>query len=502
MYNALVIDDDYLVRSYLKTLDTWGQEEFLITADVRDGEEALEVLKDKEIDLVLTDISMPLMDGIELIRSIRSKDKDVYIIVLSCHDDFKYVKEAMKLGADEYILKNSLKEETLAPVLKQARSEIIKRKAPKETIEIKNNIIEDLENENENFILINKVLSGIETDQENSGVRSYFNSAVISIIVSIKQMTKEEEIKIQRLRKKIENQLGDVAIYLGRGVLSCFLDLSDEHRSSEMRQQLIRSATACYRLCVKEEMDFRVGVSEICMGHLSVRQAFMQSREAIKQGFYSDKQIIYYSKELKSTKEIPKSAKEMLKYSKTLFYLVSKEEYKGLCENVCIDFEELRTLDRSVIHWLRHLGEDISGKEQNYNYIVTINQVKEVLDGFADTYFSDEGAIPETVTAPVKKAVGFVLKNYKNPIGLSETAEEVGVNASYLSYIFSKEMGIGFSTFLLNQRIDCAKKMLRDSDMKITEIALCSGFNDYHYFAKTFKKVTGVSPANYRKDDE
>ena len=112
MRKALLADDDFLVRSYLKMLSSWEKAGFEITADVRDGEEALEVLDREKIDLVVTDIAMPLMDGIELIREIRRKYPDIYVIVLSCHDEFEYVKKAMKEGADEYVLKNTLNEES------------------------------------------------------------------------------------------------------------------------------------------------------------------------------------------------------------------------------------------------------------------------------------------------------------------------------------------------------------------------------------------------------
>ena len=111
MRKALLADDDFLVRSYLKMLSSWEKAGFEITADVRDGEEALEVLDREKIDLVVTDIAMPLMDGIELIREIRRKYPDIYVIVLSCHDEFEYVKKAMKEGADEYVLKNTLNEQ-------------------------------------------------------------------------------------------------------------------------------------------------------------------------------------------------------------------------------------------------------------------------------------------------------------------------------------------------------------------------------------------------------
>ena len=120
MYRTLVADDDFLVRSYLKTLDSWERAGYEIVDDAEDGEEAYGFLQKEKIDVLVTDLTMPVMDGIELIRKIREENRDIYIIVLSCHDDFEYVKEAMRLGADEYVLKNSLDEDSLYDTLEKS----------------------------------------------------------------------------------------------------------------------------------------------------------------------------------------------------------------------------------------------------------------------------------------------------------------------------------------------------------------------------------------------
>ena len=91
MYRTLVADDDFLVRSYLKTLDSWEKAGYEIVDDAEDGEEAYGFLQKEKIDVLVTDLTMPVMDGIELIRKIREENRDIYIIVLSCHDDFEYV---------------------------------------------------------------------------------------------------------------------------------------------------------------------------------------------------------------------------------------------------------------------------------------------------------------------------------------------------------------------------------------------------------------------------
>lgn len=111
-------------QELFEDLERLGKAGYEVVKDVQDGEEALRVLEEEKIDVVITDISMPLMDGIELIRHIREEKENIYIMVLSCHDDFEYVKEAMRLGADEYILKNTLDEDTLFEILEKSRHHI------------------------------------------------------------------------------------------------------------------------------------------------------------------------------------------------------------------------------------------------------------------------------------------------------------------------------------------------------------------------------------------
>lgn len=106
------------------------------------------------------------------------------------------------------------------------------------------------------------------------------------------------------------------------------------------------------------------------------------------------------------------------------------------------------------------------------------------------------------ISQPVRIAADYVARHYKEAVGLGDAAEAAGVNSTYLSYLFSQEMGIGFAGYLLNLRMEYAKKLLRETTLKMWQVAEQSGFNDYHYFSKVFKKAEGMSPAQYRKRSE
>ena len=189
MYRTLVADDDFLVRSYLKTLDSWEKAGYEIVDDAEDGEEAYGFLQKEKIDVLVTDLTMPVMDGIELIRKIREENRDIYIIVLSCHDDFEYVKEAMRLGADEYVLKNSLDEDSLYDTLeKSARLIENRRKKSQEQAQARKLI--HLGSHALKYYFFNGLISGMLKNQAREEKRveagiagKYFNSAVICMFM-------------------------------------------------------------------------------------------------------------------------------------------------------------------------------------------------------------------------------------------------------------------------------------------------------------------------------
>ena len=124
MIKALIVDDDFLVRMFLKQLINWESQGFELVGDACGGEEALELIDQFSPELIITDLSMPGMDGIELIERTRARLPDSYIIALSCHGEFEYVKEAMKQGANEYVLKNLLDASGLCKQLETARTKL------------------------------------------------------------------------------------------------------------------------------------------------------------------------------------------------------------------------------------------------------------------------------------------------------------------------------------------------------------------------------------------
>ena len=522
MKKALLADDDYLVRSYLKMLPAWEEAGFCIHADVRDGEEALDVLEKETIDLVVTDIAMPLIDGIQLIHEIRKRYKNIYIIALSCHDEFEYVKRAMQEGADEYILKNTLDEKSLYSILSVAMSHIEKRHIENKELETEARPSQ-IQFSNKKYLFFNQVLVGSlkgeerEQEQKKAGVKGiYKNSAVIVLKLEEKETIEDpwEEIKkeqyclefLERLTKEVDELLVEhenerEIIYIGNGVFCCFIDLSEIHKSSVMYQKLTSTASACYKICKKEKECFSIGVSNICIGFESLRQAYQQARTMVKMCFYEEGGIAYYENGKCVGTKLPSEAEIMIQQIDVFKYKHDRDGFQKMGEQAVGAFKRESTEKRLVFQWLRKVRRVCGIDEEEYfvgGY--SIEKVIEVLKKIEENFFQeDKRGISEKVSQPVRIAEEYVANHFRESIGLNDAANVAGVNSTYLSYLFHQEMGIGFASYLLNLRIEYAKKILVESSLKMREISEKSGFNDYHYFSKVFKKMNGVSPAEYRK---
>lgn len=525
MKKALLVDDDFLVRTYLKMLPSWEKAGFDIVADVRDGEEALEVLDKESIELVVTDIAMPLVDGIELIKEIRKRYTGVYIIVLSCHDEFEYVKQAMKEGADEYVLKNTLNEESLYTLLVDADKKLGEKSGKEEKRQPvdKNKQMAGI---NKKFLFFNKVLAGTmtveerEEERKRSGVRGkYQNSAVV--LMRLEEFgdgkdpleeVKKEQYCLEFLEKIYAGKKKDgegpkaetEVIYLGNGNFCCFVDLSDIYKSSAMYQILMDVSSACYKLCQQEEYTYRIGVSNICIGSDALRQAYQQARLMIKMEFYSKDNISYYEVENEMGTELPMEARALLEQFDTIKHGNKKAEFEKLADAAVEAFEREKTESTLVLQWLKKIEHFLTEHLPEKKCMIhNIGQVRERLKEISEQLFECKRIdIPEKLNQSVRRAVEYTMRHYREGISLNDVAGAAGVNSTYLSYLFHQEMGIGFANYLLNLRIEYAKKLLRESNLKIVKISEQAGFNDYHYFSKVFKKTVGKSPARYRKEVE
>lgn len=524
MIKVIIVDDDFLVRSYLKQLKAWEDEDFLLVGEARDGEEALTLIRDEKPDLILTDITMPVMDGIELIRQIKQDNLVSHIVVLSCHDDFEYVREALKLGADEYVLKNSLSEESLKKLLKTVKDQYQNNQIEKKDEKKKEKLIK-LGSQSLKVEFFNQLLAGGLTGlekalkAEEAGIVGRFYHSVV-IAVSLLNWKDHQELdplwdsqtkadQLQTSYKDILKQMEEgnkgtyECIYLSEGYFCIFLDLSEETSQSMMQEKVALVVSNIEHLNKSiEDYEAVIGISQICTGIESLRKAYLQSREAVKYRFYCKEPVLYYKENRRIMSQVPIEAQQLQKEMAQLIASKQKDKIKESFDKAIELFRDNMVDGKQVIYWFKELDRmaNIQRDNKEFNHIYEVRQLMGLILAYeAVCQFGQDLKLGEDSSSSVQKAVEYIRNHYQEPINLENVADNISLNSAYLSFLFKQETGINFSSFLLSCRLDCAKGLLKTTDKKVKDIASLSGFNDYRYFCKTFKKMLGVRPADYRK---
>lgn len=219
--------------------------------------------------------------------------------------------------------------------------------------------------------------------------------------------------------------------------------------------------------------------------------------------FYEKKEILYFEGRKKADSVLPESAEKLEGQISRLKAGKDRKKAEELWTQVLADCQDRYTDGRLLVQWLKKLNQTAGIEKEPiwYGDIESFEKFREKGSAcISQLFVGEEDAVPEGISAAVKKALEFIREHYEAPISLQDAADAAEVNPAYLSYLFKQEMKIGFSNYVQELRIDCAKKLLSETNCKVKDVALRSGFGDYHYFSKTFKKFTGLSPAEYRKE--
>lgn len=499
MYRIMIVDDDMIVRMYLKDMIQREDYGFCVSETARDGVEALELIKKEIPDVILTDISMPRMDGIEFIERVRKEGYQGVINVLSCHDDFDYVRRAMQLGADDYLLKNHLNADAMNDVMKKMEQQIQER-------------VDKFGEKNEIDHLIHKGIDLVQREfleqillkgspfevsevqlREAKLSKSYKQLTAIMLLAERADKNQVRELKSLYMQK-MDGESVDLML-LNDSLMVLLIDLTNIPSTAKCQEKTGRLQVMILHIA-KEYLNLNVSMasSAICSGKTGVSEAILQADNVLKNRFYGEGCWTYQHNSVFS-EQLPERA---ISFSEKILKLIADENVlRREFFNAYKAIREVRVIPENVHEWFQKLNQrlGISYKKQFYfeDYQGLIEEY--VLWG-RNHSLPD---IPNHLSPAVKRAVQYVQKHYCETIGLNEAANEAELSMAYFSTIFKKEMGIGFSEYLVNLRLERVCTRFRTSSASIKEIAEESGFCDYPHFCRIFKKHYGVSPASYRK---
>ncbi len=528
MYELLIVDDELLVREGIKKSIDWNTLNFNQPFEAYNGIEAWEIIETSDIDVVLTDIKMPGMNGIELIKKIRSGSKPIEVIILSCYNDFEYVREAINLGACDYLFKLDMLSEDILLSIQKAVERIKTREQLDSKIEsLEKALSESIVNFKEVALIdiingkdVNIVeLSGKAADL---GIPFYTNNIIFAVIKldNIDEFfTAEHSGYEYRCKYSILNKIAEVVseyekadvIYKNIDEYLIFQQFSDCCSDKKIYAHNNEILTKIIRVL---ERNFHVrataGTSKRVRSLQNLRLAYQECSYAVDKRYFSGTgSVIYYedSVQQKDTSNIVIS--DMLKdisncgnekyvqIIRSIFEKFKAEEGLGVEDVIEISSNIIGTLLRTsanhefIIEELYKLEPSIYSRLDRFN---TINEIEEFLCRIAGEI---ENLLQERYRSEICSAIKYIEKNLTNSnLRLTNAANHVHLSKNYFGRLFRDELGVSFFEFVLSKRVSLAQELYRTTNLKVYQIANEVGYSDWRYFCKTYKKYTGQKITN------
>lgn len=495
-------------------------------AEAANGEEALACLEEQEVVLVMTDVRMPIMDGIELSRHCQEKYPHTKVIVLSGYADFEYVKSSMKKGVRDYLLKpvdpeelievlQRMKEEIDQDRSKQSELDQVKRLARTQLQEVQERYLLSLVKEEWlQFSLVKERLEQLKLDmllQED--LTAQFISVAVRDFSNQTNRVNELQMTFQMLCKELaESKPGIFAFYdLSYTNMMHFLVVLDQGFDN-YPDQLTKMIQHQIKTLLKLETVIGIGnpvtgLSELKTGYISSLLSWSQSQlgrhsqvidehgrkeELIDFSPYLEKHIINAIEQTNMSrfhKELESLVGETTTQSVLSFSIVANRILFCL-GSIAKKYNVDNSNTQRLIWRCQQVIWQLNVQSKVIAYLTELANL--IVDQIRNTRTTDGKQIVDGVRR-------YIEQYYGSDISLTTLSELFHINSAYLSEIFKAQIGKNFSEYLTEVRVKEAKKFLKDSHLKIIDVANLVGFSSSSYFSIVFKKHVNETPANYRK---
>ena len=510
MYHILIVDDEFLVRLGLKTTINWEEHGYKVVGEAANGKEALEMVQTLKPDIVLVDIKMPLINGLEFIEEVQRTKKDISFIILSNYESFQYAKRAMNLGVSNYLLKSEINANTLLTTLNAVKNERTSREGGSSSRkQVRKTYLDNvLRQARINTYIPEKAEAppaGLFVEENYVVIKYYCNIALMneqSIDMLCKMMTSLVEDEFVGV---IYNEVIFQSHYYFTMVCP-----SNEETKLQYKE---KSASIGRKLNYYFTVDLKGGISPMRDAN-GIPQMLREAEWAREQSFFcshafiisEDKHQELIGSETKQhisnstiTKYLKEQDAEALKqYIHSMFEKI-KEQGSYLCAHYA--FIDFLTIAKSNLEKLK-LEEtaNITNKLEydNWNVLSSIEETRHYICDVFDNLLHSNSKSSLSYSASVKKTIAYIEENYAKNITLEDMAKNVEISNSYLSMLFKQETGINLVTYLNQYRIEKGKMLLATTNHKIYEIAEMVGFGSPYYFSKIFKDITGMQCKGYR----
>lgn len=528
MINLMVVDDEERARTGITSLIDWENHDIRIIAEARDGAEALDLLNVHHVDILLTDIRMPEVDGLQLIETVKKLYPHVKSIIMSGYDDFNYAKKALSLGASDYLLKPSRRQEILETVLKLT-NDIVNEKQQILILErLKEGFRESLP------LLREKTLSRLVSSEdapydkllknlELSGLvfpSPYFGIMRIQIDDYFNHQSHYGTFDIELLKYGLKNICEETlsaftycAAFEDQDDIIVILNSSNQRSSSDIIPLVEKLKTNAKQFL---NLSISIGVGNVDKKIGQIRNAFLMAENALDMSYYMGHgKIIDYEE---AVDEEPLKPAYPMELEKLILQSLLSGETKQI--SACIDlFQQSLNQEKNAKHHVQQftfalyfaLYRLCIEKDLDVNKVFG-QDLEEITKKLAKSNIADIYSVLLQITLQISEQLNekkqsnklfesildYIRQNYNKDISRETVASEVYITPGYLSLLFKQQLKSSFLDFLHKVRIEQACLLLKDPGKRIADIAFQVGYNDEKYFFQVFKKYMGMTPKQFR----
>ena len=517
MMKVFLVDDEIAIRENLRNSFPWEEKGYQLVGEAPDGEMALPMLRDLNADILLTDIRMPFMDGMKLCEEVQKAMPWVERIILSGYDDFAYAQKAISLGVKEYLLKPVTASE-LEAALDRVKKQIEEKRRDRENLTA---LRERLSSGNQ--FLRDKLLASLFTDEgdneDDEALRRQMRELGVNLTAGCYAVIDIAFPAEGEKRMTCRNALVSLAEMSGGGVYVCgapkgarALVLGDNPEDTEERAYSFANS-AMHLPELAKEKRLLISVGDTVTDFRQIRQSMKNARHArhLQGPENNPERRIIGVNELPG-QEKPLSETELSPLHERLQY-ASEEEVDSILREYTRSMDPVLALGYLRVAALLAARRIIQEGEGDLREVLTDAEVEEALhtegeDGFRclEKLLRKAIAFRNANRAGygdpvIGRARTYLSQHFSDPnLMLQDVAGEVHLSQSHFSTVFAQETGLTFTQYLTALRISKAKELLEATEMRSSQIAEEVGYNDSHYFSYLFKKTTGKTPGEYRRE--
>ena len=522
-WRVIIADDEAVIRNGMKNLIDWSLLDAEIVALAEDGTQLEAYMDEYMPDIVVSDIKMPGLTGLQVLANAKEKSLNTQFIFISGYSEFSYAKEAMKNGAVDYLLKPVRADE-----LEQAVRKAISNRNAHETVKVfreERAEIEDLIKNADHMLEAPEVFSQVILNKYQIDLKGkIFTGVCIGIRPDV--AIKMEQTSFERynlIRFAVYNRISELAREYLEGIVvkredTCLQMLVFWPEEEEGR--LYESGILPMKKQIEEEYQVRllIGIGMPSSSPEQLKNAFRTAKYAFELYYFEERPVILFQEIKKSFEESNEEFNRMtdvvfrsivardgetLKNVMNILTLIGKMFYgnRFAAENRCMHFtgmiaEKLMQY-RMIQKDFYELQDDLQGRiEQKVTYRSVADEImlyyEELLQHITEAGKSRESILIEDVKQ-------YIREHYMEEISISLLSDVACVSKNYFSALFKKETGMNYKAYLTKVRMEAALKLLQETDDRTYEISEKVGYNNVRRFVEAFKQIYSVTPAEYRK---